>query len=268
MAVASLPMYDLPELSGATDAWWQGLARAFRREGVADVPDRLDRRERYADVWTSFDLLFSQTCGYPLTHALAGRVELVATPCYDAEGCEGPGYCSVVIVGADSTASAIGDLRGARCATNGLDSQSGYNVLRSLVAPLATDGRFFGSVAITGGHRASLALVASGEADVAAIDCVTRGLLARHRPRALVGTRVLCPTASAPGLPYVTRVGAGAELLRRLRGGLDRAFADPQLDEARGELLLAGTAVLPLAAYDCIREMENAAIAAGYPEVA
>src|SRR6185312_8107473 len=33
MAVASLPMYDLPELRAATDAWWKGLARAFRREG-------------------------------------------------------------------------------------------------------------------------------------------------------------------------------------------------------------------------------------------
>ena len=268
MAVASLPMYDLPELRAATDAWWQGLARAFQREGIAEVPDSLDRRERYAESWTLPDLLFSQTCGYPLTHALAGRVELVATPCYGAEGCEGPGYCSFVIVAADSTASAIADLRGARCAINGLDSQSGYNVLRSLVAPVAKDGRFFGSVATTGGHRASLALVASGEADVAAIDCVTLGLLARHRPQALLGTRVLCRTASAPGLPYVTRVGAGAELLRRLRDGLDRAFADPQLDEARGALLLAGAAVLPLAAYDRIHEMENAAMAAGYPEVA
>jgi ABC-type phosphate/phosphonate transport system substrate-binding protein len=261
-------MYDLPEMRAATDAWWRGLARAFRREGIADVPDSLDRRERYADVWTLPDLLFSQTCGYPLTHALAGRVELVATPCYGAEGCEGPGYCSFVIVGADSTASTIGDLRGARCAINGLDSQSGYNALRALAAPMAKDGRFFSSVAITGGHQASLALVASGQADIATIDCVTHGLLARHRPQDLVATRVLCRTASALGLPYVTRVGAGAELLRRLRSGLDRAFADPQLDDARGALLLAGTAVLPLAAYDRIREMESAAIAAGYPEVA
>ena len=38
MAVASLPMYDLPELRAATDAWWRGLAQAFRREGIADLP--------------------------------------------------------------------------------------------------------------------------------------------------------------------------------------------------------------------------------------
>jgi ABC-type phosphate/phosphonate transport system substrate-binding protein len=268
VAVASLPMYDLPELRAATDAWWHGLAWAFRREGIADVPGSLDRRQAYQDVWLAPELLFSQTCGYPLTHALAGRVELVATPCYRAEGCEGPNYCSFVIVAADSTARAIGDLRGLRCTINGLDSQSGCNALRSLVATAATDGRFFGSVAITGGHRASLALVASGQADVAAIDCVTHGLLARHRPQALAGTRVLCRTAAAPGLPYVTRPGAEADLLRRLRGGLERAFADPQLAEARGALLLDGAAVLALAAYDRIGEMEHAAIAAGYPEVA
>ena len=268
MSLASLPMYDLPELRAATDAWWRGLARAFEREGIAEPPSNLDRRESYQDVWLASDLLFSQTCGYPLTHALAGRVELVATPCYRADGCEGPNYCSFLIVGAESRARAIGDLRGLRCAINGLDSQSGHNALRSLVATVARDGRFFDSVAITGSHKGSLALVASGRADVAAIDCVTHGLLARYRPQALAGTRVLGRTASAPGLPYVTRAGADADLLRRLRSGLERAFADSDLGEVRDALLLEGAAALPLAAYDRIHEMENAAIAAGYSEVA
>ena len=268
MAVASLPMYDLPELRAATDAWWQGLARAFGREGIANVPDALDRRASYQEIWTSPDLLLSQTCGYPLTHALAGRVTLVATPCYAAEGCEAASYCSVVIVGADNPAGAIGDLRGARCAINGPDSQSGCNALRALVAPLAARGRFFGIVAVSGGHAASIALVAAGEADVAAVDCVTHALLSRHRPAALAGTRVLCRTPSAPGLPYVTREGADDDLLQRLRAGLARAMADPQLAAARDALLLADAAVLPLAAYDRITELEDAAMAAGYREVA
>jgi ABC-type phosphate/phosphonate transport system substrate-binding protein len=268
MAIASLPMYDLPELRAATDSWWQGLTRAFRREGIAELPDGLDRRDAHHEVWLARDLLFSQTCGYPLTHELAGRVELVATPCYRAEGCEGPSYCSFVVVAADSPARDIEDLRGRRCAINGLDSQSGWNALRALVATAARDGRFFGSVAITGGHRASLARVSSAQADVAAIDCVTHALLARHRPQALAGTRVLCRTASAPGLPCVTRAGADADLLRRLRSGLERAFADPELAAARDALMLGGVAILPLSAYDRIRQMEDAAAAAGYGEVA
>jgi ABC-type phosphate/phosphonate transport system substrate-binding protein len=268
MALASLPMYDLPELRAATDAWWRGLARAFRREGIADVPDAIDRRRHYQEVWQSPELLFSQTCGYPLTHALAGRVQLVATPCYAAEGCKAAAYCSVLIVGAGNPAAGIAALRGARCAVNATDSQSGYNALRALVAPMAAGGRFFGSVAVTGGHRASIEYVAGGQADVAAIDCVTHALLARHHPSALDGTRVLCRTAAAPNLPYVTRIQAGDDLLSRLRNGLKHAMTDPSLTASRDSLMLAGVAVLPLSAYDGIGEMEAAAVATGYGAIA
>ena len=48
MARASLPMYDFPEVRDATLAWWAGLARAFRRAGVPDVPDRLAQGEEAA----------------------------------------------------------------------------------------------------------------------------------------------------------------------------------------------------------------------------
>src|SRR5215475_14223755 len=189
--VASLAMYDLPEVRAATDAWWRGLAAAFRREGIAEVPDRLDRATGHHEVCLRPDLLFAQTCGYPLTHALAGRVALVATPCYAAEGCAGASYCSFIVVAGDNPATAIADLRGARCAVNAPDSQSGYSALRAAVAPHARNGRFFSSVVVSGSHVASLQLVAAGATDVAAIDCVTHALVARYRPAALEGTRVL-----------------------------------------------------------------------------
>src|SRR5262249_21992923 len=147
-------------------------------------------------------------------------------------------------------------------------SQSGCNALRAMVASAGKDGRFFSHVAISGSHGASLALVASGQVDVAAIDCVTHGLLARYRPQALAGTRVLCRTASAPRLPYITHGGADMELIRRLRAGLERALADSDLAEPRAALLLEGAVVLPLTAYDRIDELERAAITAGYPEIA
>lgn len=40
---AELPMYDLPTCRKATDVLWAGKARALRREGLIDVPDRLTR---------------------------------------------------------------------------------------------------------------------------------------------------------------------------------------------------------------------------------
>ncbi len=261
-------MYDLPEMRAATDAWWDGLARALRREGTVDVPDRLTRDGTLERHWAAPDLLLSQTCGYPLTHALCGRVRLVATPCYETEACQGPNYCSVILVRADSGITDFSELRGARCAVNGRESQSGYSALRALAAPLSTDGRFFSRVEVTGRHLASIERLAAGTADVASVDCVTHALLARHCPAALDGTRVLCRTASAPGLPYITRATASDDLVARLRAGLRRAFADPDLASARQALLLAGFEVLPLAAYDRIIEIEQGALSHGYAEVA
>src|SRR3546814_9448924 len=109
---ASLPMYDLPGLEAATDAWWAGLAAAFRAEGLHQVPERLTREGGHAALWTAPDLLFSQTCGYPLTHALAGRVTLVATPIYDCPGCDGGRYRSEILVRAADAAGQLADLKG------------------------------------------------------------------------------------------------------------------------------------------------------------
>jgi hypothetical protein len=74
-------------------------------------------------------------------------------------------------------------------------------------------------------------------------------------------------TEHAPGLPYVTRAGVGDDYLRRLRDGLNEAFAEPGLSEARDALLLTGVHVLAYDAYRRIDAMENAARAAGYAAI-
>lgn len=267
MTVASLPMYDLPEIRAATDKWWKGLSKAFRREGVAGVPDKLWRGPYFRKVWTRHDLFLSQTCGYPLTHELCGRVTLVATPCYSAPGCNGPNYCSVVVVRHECIARDGADLRGTTCAINSRDSQSGHNALRALIAPLASGKQFFSNVKISGSHLNSLRMVSEGEADVAAIDCVTYQLLARFRPQALAGTRPLCLTPEAPALPYITRRKVGDEEVARLRNGLYAACQDPELAESREALMLQGFCTLPASDYECVVEMEAQAVSCGYEMV-
>ena len=209
------------------DAWWNGLARAFRAEGIPGVPDRLDRSLSLDALWGAPDLLLTQTCGYPLFGSWAGRLQYVATPRYAAPGCEGADYCSWIVVAADSSARCLEDLRGARCSISARNSHSGYNALRALIAPLARNGRFFGSVSVSGGHAESLAQLGRGEVDVAAIDCVTHALLSRCRPQAIARDAHHRPHRDAPGLPYATRIDAAPELVQRLRAGLLRAFADP-----------------------------------------
>ena len=121
MAIASLPMYDLPEVAAATDDWWRGLVRSLRREGVRAVPRRLTRCAEPEVPWRAPDLLFSQTCGYPLTHALNGQLALVATPVYAAPACQGPVYRSLIVVRADDRAADLAELRGRTAAVNAPD---------------------------------------------------------------------------------------------------------------------------------------------------
>jgi ABC-type phosphate/phosphonate transport system substrate-binding protein len=258
-------MYDLPEAAEATAALWHGLARHFAEAGIEDVPAEILRRPRLPEHWLSPDLLFSQTCGYPFRNAIKGRVQILATPCYKAAGCEGPNYRSLVLVRADAPEQSLAEFEGATVAFNSTDSQSGYNALRFLVAPLAKGGRFFGTTVETGGHALSLAAVAAGEADVAAVDCVSYALFQRYWRPQLEKVRVLCSTPSAPGLPYITAGDCDPERLSKLRDSLRAAIADPVLANAREALLLGDVMLLPASAYERMDEMEAAAVRRGYP---
>ena len=169
---------------------------------------------------------------------------------------------------AGDPARGLGDLAGRVCAVNNRASQSGYNALRRALASHAVDGRFVSAVLETGSHMASLAAVAEGRAGLAAIDCVTFELLARHRPSAVAGLRILAWSERAPGLPYVTRATAGRDVVSRLREGLRAALADPALAGARQALLLVDAEPLSAAAYAQIDDMERDARALGYPEIA
>jgi ABC-type phosphate/phosphonate transport system substrate-binding protein len=265
--IASLPMYDWPELQGANDALWSAIGRRLAARGLGSVPARLTRGAPLEEVWTSPTLLLSQTCGYPLITRLAGRVRLVATPRYVAPGCEGPFRRSAIVVAAGSPAAQLADLRGGRCAVNEAGSDSGVNLLRAAVAPLAQHGAFFSEVRLTGSHVASAEAIAAGEADVAALDAVSYAHLRRLRPQLARALRVLDWSARTPGLPLITAGGIDTVTLGALREVLAEAAADPQLAEVREALLLEGFSPLPLNYYQLTLHLEERARALGYAEL-
>jgi ABC-type phosphate/phosphonate transport system substrate-binding protein len=248
--IASLPMYDWPEVREATDAWWAGLARHL---GLAMG---LDRAPDHAASWHRSNLLFSQTCGYPFTHALKGKLHLVATPHYGADGCNGSDYCSIILA---RDAGPLAAFRGSRAAINHADSMSGMLALKLVFAPLAKNGRFFGSAMLSGSHRRSMAAVRDGKADICAIDAVCVALARRYRPDYLKGLVEIARSSMVPGLPYVTVAGD----ITKLRTGLAEAFADPTLLEARDKLFLTGHSVLDAKDYERIVVFETAMEKAG-----
>jgi ABC-type phosphate/phosphonate transport system substrate-binding protein len=248
--IASLPMYDWPEVRDATDAWWKGLSRHLGNSV------ELDRSADHFAPWRSPELLFSQTCGYPFTHEFKDILTYLATPHYAVDGCEGANYCSMVFA---REHAALETFRGGVAAVNSPDSMSGMLALKLVFAPFARDGKFFVNSVKTGGHIKSMTAVRDGVADVCAVDAICVAMARRYRPDYLEGLVEIARSPLVPSLPFVTRVGKVAAL----RKGIKAAFADPDLRDVRSQLFLSGNSVLVPQAYDLITTLENEMSRAG-----
>jgi hypothetical protein len=233
MDLVSLPMYDFLEVRGATDLWYEAIRAGCARRGLL-LPTRLERDMVLDDSALHSRTALTQTCGYPLVAHQRGKLRVVGTPVYACAGCEGPRYSSCIVVRAEDPARSIEDLRGAAIAKNNIGSMSGDLLFTAALGEVALSC----TEVFTGAHTESLRAVREGHAAAAAIDCVTFALLARCRPEAVVGVRVLQHTLPALALPYCASAQASDEHIAALRAALQEAIADPALDEVRAQLLL------------------------------
>ena len=265
--IAGLPMYDFAWTASAQDAFWQALSTRLRDAGLA-APLSLSRDRPAQDIWRDPALIFGQTCGYPYWRVLRDRVALIATPTYGFEGCEGARHCSFLIVRRGETDQGLAGFRGARAAINARNSNTGMNLFRTVVAPLADGRAFFSDVVVTGAHALSLAAVAEGTADIAAIDCVSFALLRRGRAELVERVEVLQRTPSAPSLPFIASATLAREALATIRRCLFETLDDARLAEDFAALGLTGADVLAPQAYQRTSELEDAAVALVYPELA
>lgn len=262
--LVSLPMYGV--VPHDVEQFWQALRDKLAALGLGYSPAKLAWPEQLLAHWQQPDLLLSQTCGFPLVEFLP-QVQLVGTLNYHAPGCNGPYYRSFLLVREADNQATLADFRGRTVAVNSTDSQSGFNSLRALIAPLADKGQFFGDKLLTGGHRDSLAAVQQGKADIAAIDCVTLELLRRYAPQELAGLSVIGETAAAPGLPLITAASTSPESLNLLRQALAETLADADNQALCKKLLIAGFTVLPREEYQMIHQMRDAALRLGVSQL-
>ena len=159
----TFPMYAIHRQQ--TQALWQAVQSLLAERGVmvAGDPPAADPGDLLAH-WRQPTLLLSQTCGYPLVTQLP-EVQTVGCFHYAAPGCEGRRYRSLLVVREADSHRMLGDFLGRRAVCNAEHSQSGYNVLRKMVAPLSREGRFFSAVMFSGSHRQSLRELQQENAD-------------------------------------------------------------------------------------------------------
>lgn len=265
---ASLGMYDHPAIGAANDALWTAIAARLITAGVEGVPAELDRARPLPAIWDDPALLLAQICGYPLVTRWSGRLRYVATPRYRVPGCEGAHHRSRFVVRRADPAETLASARGRRAAINEPTSNTGMNLLRAAVAAHAGGQPFFSTVIETGSHAASARLVASGGADIAAIDMVSFAHLERHEPNVTRNLRTLGWSVSVPGLPLVTARTTRPKDVTILRRVLQEIAGDPALMEVRETLLLDGFDVLHPARHRSALRLERDAERAGYPLLA
>jgi ABC-type phosphate/phosphonate transport system substrate-binding protein len=198
--IAALQMYDWPEVSARTDAFWAQVAAALAAEGIA-APPALVRPADLARAWSDPALLLGQSCGLPYVSGLCRGAVPVARPVYHAEGCGRGTYRSALVCRAGEEGP-LSSFRGRVVAVNEYGSQSGCNALADTVRPLGD--AFFAKVVLTGAHRASALAVVRGEADIAAVDAVAWALVGEIEPAARAGLAVLGWTDEMPALPFIT----------------------------------------------------------------
>ncbi len=201
--IASLPMYDRPEIAAANDTLWAGI-----RQALGYGPQTLDRATPVWDVWQSPDLLMSQTCGFPYRTRLHGKVQLVGVPDYGLAHTPAGHYHSVFVVRHDDM-SELAHYAERTFALNDTLSQSGWIAPQLHARQL---GFTFRKTMISGSHRESACAVASGRADIAAIDAVSWRLIQTHDGFAN-NLRVIGQTRPTPGLPLICARGRDATAL-------------------------------------------------------
>ncbi|CAN5173956.1 phosphate/phosphite/phosphonate ABC transporter substrate-binding protein [soil metagenome] len=265
--IASLGMYDLPWLRPANDALWAAIVARLDAASIEGLPPALTRNRDLEDMWRSPALIFGQSCGYPLMTQLRETVQIVATPCYAAQGCEGSTHRAAIIVRAESDYQDLSDLKGARVGLNSLTSNTGMNLLRAQIAPIAGSAPFFGSVLVTGSHARSVSAILSGRIDVASVDAITLAHLQARYPRHASAIRILQWTAPSPGLPLIAAAQMPAATIIALRRALPDIAADPALAPVRRALLITDFQICDLDDYAPILAFEDAACRQGYADV-
>jgi len=245
---------------------WQTFFDLFR--GLThDTLDPTLRFDTDSATLCNDHLFIGHTCGYPLIKSLQHKLSPLCVPVFDAPGCNGIYNVSTFITSVNSEICSLSDSYLGIAAFNSQDSNSGINVFRHSVAPLAKGNPFFSSLIESGSHRQSLIEVAEGRADVAAIDSVSLALIGDAWPELADQVKTIGHSMKTCGLPFVIsnsrlKTIDPKKLIAELNEVLNKLP-----DQHRQCLRLIEFAKVELNQYQSILDLEQQSVEMSYPRL-
>lgn len=191
-----------------------------------------------------------QVCGITLATAAARRFHYLATPVID-DGVVPAGYYNSLIItprdGGIDSVSAF-DPAHHRAVINEPGSFSGDITFAAHLRQATGHG--LNAPLLSGGHLASIGMVAGGRADLAAIDRVSFVLARAAAPDDVAAVRIIDETAFYPGLPFVANGALPWQKVALIRDRLMDFRDQPAWRDMAGKLRLRDLTILNVADYD------------------
>ncbi|MEO0329012.1 MAG: PhnD/SsuA/transferrin family substrate-binding protein [Pseudomonadota bacterium] len=236
--IAEMSMYDWPENRQHQDEFWRAIATQLDDLNIPH-PELLSRNDKPILLWKNPNLLIGQTCGWPYANKLRQIVVPFARFDFDLSGCA-PGKYNSVFIGREPQDERFLKSYDAFCelktiAVNGEDSQSGFHVFSELFDIPAMKLFKHKDCLLTQSHRNSIKAVASGKAQIAAIDAVAFQLALKYDPQITDKVFVIGRSHPKPGLPLITSA-KNRPIVTALFEAVRRAL--PLLDETVRERLM------------------------------
>lgn len=227
-----LDMYLAPPSEAVFAALDAGLRAVLTKAGI--------------DLSASFGAGFAvgQVCGITYATAPAGQLRYLATMVADDPAVPAGHYNSLLITPRQGGLAAPADFDPARhkAVINETGSFSGNLTFTAHMAADYNSG--LGTALVSGAHLDSVAMVARGEADLAAIDRVSFALARRAMPDAVAGVAVIGETRPYPGIPFVADAGLPDDVVSRLRDAILGFRDDPAWHDMKAVLGICDIIIL------------------------
>lgn len=191
-----------------------------------------------------------QICGITLATAPPGRFHYLATPVMDDDAVPAGHYNSLIITPRDGGIDNVAAFDPARHRI-AINEQGSFSGAITLAAHLRqVTGYKMDNPLLSGGHLASVGMVAAGRAQLAAIDRISFALARAACPNDVAAVRVIDETAFYPGLPFVADGALSPRMVDGLRDRLLAFRTQPAWRDMAALLRFRDMTVLNAADYD------------------